>query len=343
MNRGAWTPEREVIALRDYPSHRAAADILADLNALPGKRITNDALANFCQRRGLVRPHDFVVEQRNRSIRAEHAANKKNRPPKIKGQRKEPTTSPRFPIERREFLRAKYPVSRSLTEFFDELAALPGAPITHKNVQRIAWEMNLRLIQPAKKLRNRNIGYRWSAERRALFTEINGTMSNADTVARLNELPGTTLTIGALKKARQRFGLPPSLWTERRPSAPRVPREPRAPKVRVRKSRAKSPEALAEIRKAAARKRDATLRAKFAQQRAAARPVEPSKPRPAPIRTEDVAAWIAANGVTRCPAVAVNYTTARIPDADRAAIAAHQAAQAAAQPKRVPWNLGRRA
>lgn len=39
---------------------------------------------------------------------------------------------------------------------------------------------------------------------------------------------------------------------------------------------------------------------------------------------EQIAAWIARHGVTRCPIAAVSYTTATIPAPDAAAIREHQ-------------------
>jgi len=43
-----------------------------------------------------------------------------------------------------------------------------------------------------------------------------------------------------------------------------------------------------------------------------------------PDADEEIAAWIATHPVTRCPAAAVAITTAQIPEADRAALRAHQ-------------------
>jgi hypothetical protein len=63
-------------------------------------------------------------------------------------------------------------------------------------------------------------------------------------------------------------------------------------------------------------------------------PVEPIKRAPVRQAEPDVEAWIAANGVTRCPAAMAAWGTATISPDDRAALAAH----AAARQQSISWK-----
>lgn len=78
--------------------------------------------------------------------------------------------------------------------------------------------------------------------------------------------------------------------------------------------------------------------------RRARRRAEPQAERPenanAAVRapqSDPVAAWIAANGVTRCPTAFVAEAQAVLAPADRAALAAHQAALDAAAERERSW------
>ena len=155
----------------------------------------------------------------------------------------------------------------------------------------------------------------------ALFLALRDTMPLIAVADRLNELPGAHIAKSELTRHARRLGLPPgkTWFAEKKPRKSRA-KLPELRKVRTKKprpSRAKPPH-----ERKAAPSIIKPIRAPAYSTASASHP----KARPVVVNvgTDDVAAWIAAHGVTRCPAAAAACTTATIAATDAAALAAYR-------------------
>lgn len=76
------TPERRLILERDWPTFRQAFEIVAEMNALPGLKITREDLGSWAKTSGLKRPPEF---------RPRRAPDVPRSPPKIEAKAAAPT------------------------------------------------------------------------------------------------------------------------------------------------------------------------------------------------------------------------------------------------------------